>query len=104
MTEELGVWTVLWQHQHQSCLLDFDDESAARKCGVILAETGRDDVFVSGPQLAELSKARADAIGERVYAATLGREIDRNVALKAKIDDLELAASFDGLPMREVAG
>lgn len=66
---DAGIYSVIWRHEGREHLLDTDDEAVARKIAVDLAELGRDDVLVSGPQLAEIDPERADRVRERTWAA-----------------------------------
>lgn len=77
-----GVWTVIWKKGGADHLLDFDDEAACRACGVGLAESGRENVMVSGPQLAEVDPERLNTVRERNWAAIVARLQEEKAAAR----------------------
>lgn len=68
----MNVFVVTWRHYGQAYSLDFDDEEQATRCGIMLAEQGRQEVFVS----------EADVEVDEVAMAAAHDRIKRNLRLE----------------------
>lgn len=69
---EMSVHVVTWKRHGKSYSLDFDDADHAARCGILLAEQGRQEVFVS----------EADVEVDEVAMAAAHDRIKRNLRLE----------------------
>lgn len=107
----MTFWTDLWRYRGDNCLLDFDEETGARCCAIYLVELGRHDVFVSGPQEAEVPPERMEAIKERIWQRIVKQRDEqllatrlRNQELRGQVSDLERVSGATWEQWREAAG
>ena len=73
MTDDLAIYTVLWRSTGSSYMLDFDRRETACYHAETLKKRGEADVFVSGPQTADVALSRIEDTSRRTLAAVVER-------------------------------
>lgn len=82
MTDDLAIYTVIWRSHGESHLIDFDSRETACHHAEVLTTRGEADVFVSGPQTADVAKERIDAAARRTLDAIIAKLQEENMQLR----------------------